>query len=124
MATTCVADTDPRTPGFVTCRKAGETDAWDTDAFVAHLRSRGVPIGPGGVGCGEDVTGPFVRVHLPTGYDPTADVDTFSPPPNAYRTAVSYLKRRARTIKAIAPASRTTAEKDLLALLIVLRSDD
>jgi hypothetical protein len=122
MATTCSNEAD----GFVRCQKAGEQDAWDTEALVAHLAARGVPIGPGGAGAGEDESGPFVRLHLPDGYDPTADIDAFTPAPNPYLAAVSYLKRRGRTIRAKTPAQRQAAtlnENDLLALLTVFRAD-
>lgn len=122
MATTCTNESG----GFVRCQKAGETAEWDTQTFLAHLAARGVPVGVGSAGCGEDDAGPFVRIHLPTGYDPTADVEAFVSPPNEFRQSKSYLRKRRQDIKAKTPAQRIATpanEQDLLALMNLIRSE-
>lgn len=119
MAVTCVDDGN----GMVLCRKAGETVDWDDGAVRAYLVGQGIAVGPGGVGCGTDATGPFVRVHLPGGGDPSAALDAYAPAANPVRTARRYLRQRVAAIKATDPSLRTTGDRDLLALLTVMRED-
>lgn len=121
MATTCNAEAN----GMWLCRKAGETVPWDDQLVDTHLRSNGVNVGTGGVATGDDVLGPFVRVHVTDGVDPAPIVDTYNPPISKKRQAVKYLKDRYDQLEAKTVAQRAATpanENDLYAVLTVLRN--
>lgn len=112
-------------------RKAGETVEWDFEDVIAYLLGKGYVIGPAGLATALEVaadgtTGELVRLDIDANVPDatlTADLDAFVPAPNPERTARGYLRKRAKTILAKDPASRTVAERDLLAVIVVLRQD-
>lgn len=104
-------------------QRAGETTTWDFDEVLAHLLSRGIVLGLGGLGTGADG---FVRADIsPSVSDATwaAALDAFVPSPDPVRIAQGYLRGRFKAIRAKDPATRTVAERDLLALLTIMRQD-
>lgn len=105
--------------------RTGET-AFDPDQVERFLLARGFLVGPGGVASGtsRDAQGQAVAwVRADLDRDPGADLDQYAPVSDPARQAVQYLAGRVRDIRATAPAQRTTAERDLLALVAVLRAD-
>lgn len=106
---------------FVEYRRAGEIVGWDYEDVARFLVARGYQVGPGGVGCGTDGTAALVRADLDR--DPSADLDAYAPPSDPVRTARRYLRQRVAAIKATDPSLRTTGDKDLLALLTIMRED-
>ena len=112
-------------------RKTGETVEWEYEAVQAYLIGKGYVIGPGGLGTALEVaadgtTNELVRLDIDANVpDATlkADLDAFTPAPNPERTARGYLRKRAKAILAKAPATRTQAENDLLAVCVLLRQD-
>lgn len=113
-------------------RKRGETGMWDFEHVLSHLSDRGVVVGPLGIVCNLEFDPDGVQVAT-VGVDVEIDaatlathLDAYSPLVDANRAAQvarGYLKRRVRAIRTKAPATRTEAENDLLALCIVLRED-
>lgn len=103
--------------------RTGETVELDAEAVQSYLQGKGYIIGPGGVGTGLD--GLIVADIDPNVPDATwtADLDAFVPAADPQRTARAYLIARGRAIKAKDPATRTVAERDLLALLVTMRQD-
>lgn len=121
MAFTC-----ERVGDFWECRDPDEAESWNAAAVGAHLAVRGHALGPGGIGVGivddgADDAVLLVRVDLPAGTNPAADLDAYAPPGSPQRAARLYLRGRAQAIRAKAPADRTTAERDLLAMATLLR---
>jgi hypothetical protein len=104
-------------------RRTGETAEWDAEDVAAYLAGKGYLIGPAGLGCGQDgLVRLDVDANIPDAVLKT-DLDAYVPPPDPQRVARGYLIGRARAIRAKAPGTRTQAENDLLALLVVLRPD-
>jgi hypothetical protein len=102
-------------------RRPGEVVGWDFDDVTAFLVARGYRIGPGGVGTGVEGTAALVRADLDR--DPATDLGAYAPPADPIRTARVYLRNRLAAIRATAPAQRTAGDRDLLAVLALLRED-
>lgn len=104
-------------------KQGGEMAEWPASEVDAYLRGKGYLIGPGGVGTGVD--GLVVADIDPNVPDATwkADMDAFQPSADPLRTARGYLIGRAREIKAKPQQQRAVTEKDLLAMIVLLRLD-
>jgi hypothetical protein len=112
---------EPVAVAFFEYRRAGEQAAWDHDDVAAYLAARGYAIGLGGVGCGVDGDAALVRADLDR--DPAADLAAYAPPLDAYRANRKYLRQRLAEIKAKPAAELTTGDRDLRALLGLMRED-
>lgn len=102
-------------------RRAGEVAAWDPDDVARYLAGLGYAAGPGGLSCGVDGTAALVRADLDR--DPSADLAAYQPPPDPFRANRKYLRQRLAQIRQLPPAQWTTPDRDLVALLGLLRED-
>lgn len=113
-----------RVGSFWECRLDGEADAWNPGSVQSHLIGRGRTLGPGGIGIAVEEAAdgtPTLLVRLDTDTNPTADLDTYAAPNSQNRQSWAYLADRVKAIRAKDPATRTVAERDLLAVASLLR---
>lgn len=102
-------------------QRAGEWVSWNGDSVAAYLTGLGYAVAPDSLACG--ISGSAAIVTVDCDRDPTADLAKYQPPADPMRQAQVYLRQRVAAIRATAPAQRTTGDKDILAILVMLRAD-
>lgn len=114
---------------FKEYRRAGVTAEPDVDAIEAYLRGLGFLIGPGGIGAGletvDGVSNLLVRIDVDANLPDKAltdALDAFTPADDPLRTARGYLVGRLATLQAKPVNQLTAIERDLLAILTVLKA--
>jgi hypothetical protein len=101
--------------------------SWDSEAIEVYLKENGFLIGPGGLATGIESTDDGMNVVVRLDVDAnlpddilTAALDAYQPPADPKRIARGYLIRRSKTLSDKSPKDRTDAEKDVLAILVLL----
>jgi hypothetical protein len=110
-------------------RRTNVTAEPDPNAIEAHLKARGFLIGPGGLGAGLDTANGTSTLLVRVDLDPnipdqviTDALDAFTPADDPLRTARGYLLTRLAALQAKPLKDLTVVEKDLLAILTVLKA--